>query len=314
MRLNSGTTATKKPASRKAAARSFAKKWAGRGYEKDDTPSSWLELLRDVVGMEDVPTNVLFEQRTSWRGFIDVTIADVKTIIERKSLGVDLDKQEERQGVMVTPFEQVRNYANTLPNSQRSDYIFVCDFNIFRIHNLNKENPKSGYTEFTLTELQAQLYLLDFLIDPQSTRQKREEQVSITVGTLIGRLYSLLRQRELVDQNFEDLFLQYQFAHDSTATSCRLLPGVMIEMPDDAILSTLIVGTFGSEYSQFFATIQAKNWVGYGYTTYASQADSHRLYCEQKLLVLSSLCRQHWSKAQRCNKVRGLTAELVSNT
>ena len=195
MGLTSGTSATTKPASRKVAARSFSKKWAGRGYEKGDTPSFWLELLRDVVGMEDVTTNVLFEQRTSRRGFIDVTIADAKTIIEQKSLGVDLDKPEERQGVMVTPFEQARNYANTLPNSQRPDYIIVCDFNIFRIHNLNKENPESDYIEFTLPELPDQLYLLDFLIDPQRARIKREEKVSITAGTLIGRLYSLLRQQ-----------------------------------------------------------------------------------------------------------------------
>jgi putative DNA (cytosine-5-)-methyltransferase len=145
--------------------------------------------------MEDVTTNVLFEQRTSRRGFIDVTIADAKTIIEQKSLGVDLDKPEERQGVMVTPFEQARNYANTLLNSQRPDYIIVCDFNIFRIHNLNKENPESDYIEFTLSELPDQLYLLDFLIDPQRARIKREEKVSITAGTLIGRLYSLLRQQ-----------------------------------------------------------------------------------------------------------------------
>ena len=35
-------------------AKAFAEKWAGRGYEKGDTHSFWLELLRDVVGMEDV--------------------------------------------------------------------------------------------------------------------------------------------------------------------------------------------------------------------------------------------------------------------
>jgi hypothetical protein len=46
---------------------------------------------------------VLFKQRTSRRGFIDVTISDVTTIINQKSLGVDLDKSEERQRVMVTP-------------------------------------------------------------------------------------------------------------------------------------------------------------------------------------------------------------------
>lgn len=180
---------------RKAAARSFAEKWDGRGYEKGDTHSFWLELLRDVVGMEDVTTNVLFEQRTSKRGFIDVVIADAKTFIEQKSLGVSLDKPEERQGLMVTPFEQARNYANTLPNSQRPDFIIVCDFNVFRIHNLNNEHPESDYISFTLAELPDQLHLLDFLVDPQRARQKREETVSIDAGRVIGRLYSLLREQ-----------------------------------------------------------------------------------------------------------------------
>ena len=46
---------------------------------------------------------MLFKQRTSRRGFIDVTISDETTIINQKSLGVDLDKSEERQRVMVTP-------------------------------------------------------------------------------------------------------------------------------------------------------------------------------------------------------------------
>ena len=140
-------------------------------------------------------TSVMFEQRTSERGYIDVVIADAKTFIEQKSLGVDLDKPEKRQGVMVTPFEQARNYANTLPNSQRPDFIIVCDFNIFRIHNLNGENAASDYISFTLEELPDQLHLLDFLIDPQRARRQREERVSIDAGALVARLYSLLRQQ-----------------------------------------------------------------------------------------------------------------------
>jgi len=41
----SGVSANKKPVSRKAVARSFAKKWVGCGYEKDDALSFWLEHL-----------------------------------------------------------------------------------------------------------------------------------------------------------------------------------------------------------------------------------------------------------------------------
>lgn len=61
---------------RKATAKAFAGRWKGRGYEKGDTASFWLELLRDVIGMEDVTTNVRFENSTTARGFIDVTIRD----------------------------------------------------------------------------------------------------------------------------------------------------------------------------------------------------------------------------------------------
>ena len=68
-------------------ARNFAEKWAGRGYEKGDTHSFWLELLRDVVGMGDVTTNVRFERATAERGFIDAVIPGSKTFIEQKSLG-----------------------------------------------------------------------------------------------------------------------------------------------------------------------------------------------------------------------------------
>ena len=49
--------------------------------------------------MDEVTTNVLFEQRTSRRGFIDVTIADANTIIEQKSLGIDLDKPDWKPAV-----------------------------------------------------------------------------------------------------------------------------------------------------------------------------------------------------------------------
>ncbi|EYT50517.1 class I SAM-dependent DNA methyltransferase [Brachybacterium muris] len=178
---------------RAARAKAFAQKWAGRGYEKGDTHSFWLELLRDVVGMEDVTTNVRFERSTSERGYIDVVIPGAKTVIEQKSLGIDLDKPEMRQGVAVTPFAQAKRYADSLPNSQRPDTIIVSDFDHFRIHDLDTEQPGKNYVSFRLDELPQQLHLLDFLIDPQRARAAREEQVSLDAGALIGKVYRLLR-------------------------------------------------------------------------------------------------------------------------
>ncbi|RUQ32024.1 SAM-dependent DNA methyltransferase [Micrococcus sp. HSID17245] len=189
--------ADQKQAARKRAAKEFAEKWAGRGYEKGDTSSFWLELLRDVAGMEDVTTNVRFENRTTERGFIDVVIRDAKTVIEQKSLGVDLDKPEMRQGVAVTPFGQAKRYADSLRNSERPDTIIVCDFDRFRIHDLDTEHPERDYEEFRLAELPEQLHLLDFLLDPQRERQRRETQVSLDAGALIGKLYDMLRAQYL---------------------------------------------------------------------------------------------------------------------
>ncbi|MDP9800134.1 hypothetical protein J2S49_000210 [Arcanobacterium wilhelmae] len=180
-------------AARKAAAATFAEKWAGRGYEKGDTHSFWLELLRTVVGLEDTTTSASFEHRTSAGGFIDVWVPEAKTMIEQKSLGVDLDKPELRQNVMVTPFEQVKRYADTLPNSQRPDFIIVCNFEEFRIHDLDVEDPANHYTSFRLDELPEQFHLLDFLKDPERRRIEREARVSLDAGALIGKVYDLLR-------------------------------------------------------------------------------------------------------------------------
>ena len=39
-------------AQQRAAAKVFAQKWLGRGYEKGESQSFWLSLLREVLGVE----------------------------------------------------------------------------------------------------------------------------------------------------------------------------------------------------------------------------------------------------------------------
>ncbi|MDY5153197.1 DNA methyltransferase [Actinobaculum suis] len=178
-------------------AQAFVKTWRGRGYEKGDTQQFWGNLLRSVMGMPEVQTvtGVRYEEGTSRRGYIDAIIPDAKTLIEQKSIGVNLDHAEMRQGQMVTPFEQAMNYANSLPNSQRPDYIIVCNFEEFRIHNLDEVKPEENYLSFRLEELPEQYHLLDFLINPANTRRHREEKVSMDAGALIGELYRGLREQ-----------------------------------------------------------------------------------------------------------------------
>ena len=181
---------------RVAAAQEFVQRWKGRGYEKGDTHTFWLDLLTNVFGMDDVTTNVLFEQATVSRGYIDAIVVDAKTFIEQKSLSVDLDKPELRQDELVTPFEQAKRYADAQPNVQRPDTIIVCNFYEFRIHDLTEEPyPAHNYTSFTLDELPDQLQLLDFLVNSTAQRRKRQTAASVDAGELIGKLYNLLSQQ-----------------------------------------------------------------------------------------------------------------------
>lgn len=132
-----------------------------------------------------------------------MVIPSARTIVEQKSSGVNLDRGELRQGQMVTPFEQVKRYADALPNRQRPDFIIVCNFECFRLHDLNKDDPAGDYIEFSLTELPEQSYLLDFLIDPAYSRTEKERQVSIRAGQLIGKLHrGLLEQYQDPDSTW----------------------------------------------------------------------------------------------------------------
>lgn len=185
------------PAEKLFAAKNFAETWKDRGNEKSDTQQFWLELLEKVVGMKDTTTNVIFEAKTSQRGYIDVWIPDAKTFIEQKSITVDLDKADIRQGQTVTAFRQALNYANTMQFSQRPRYIITSNFQEFRIYDLDKENAEANFLSFTLAELPEQIYLLDFLIDPQRARAVREEKVSMDAGQLVGKLYDALRTQYL---------------------------------------------------------------------------------------------------------------------
>lgn len=186
---------------RKKNAAAFASEWSGRGYEKGDAQVFWTELLQQIAGMQSISRNVRFEYRTASGGFIDCLIPDAGVIIEQKGLGVDLDKPEERQGRMVTPFEQALAYAESFPRNRQPRFVVVCNFSTFRVHDrdaYSRSELAGKYVEFTLDELGQNPHLLDFITDPANSRSEREKQVSMEAGRLIGELHSLL-QAQYID-------------------------------------------------------------------------------------------------------------------
>ncbi len=182
----------------KAAAKKFAQDWKGKGNEKQHTMLFWKELLEDVYGMPVTRETVQNEKEAVWDGktFIDVYIPSTKVLIEQKSLGIDLDEREPRHGKMLTPFEQAKEYSDKLPTDETAKYIITCNFEIFRIYDMNRINPHRNYREIHLSELPEKLHMLDFIADRDKTPDDgNEAEISKDAGELVGQLKDALKAR-----------------------------------------------------------------------------------------------------------------------
>lgn len=156
--------------------------------------------------MQSISRNVRFEYRTASGGFIDCLIPDAGVIVEQKGLGIDLDKPEERQGRMVTPFEQALTYAESFPRNRQPRFVVVCNFSTLRVHDRDvcpRAELAGKYVEFALEELGRNPHLLDFVTDPANSRSEREKQVPMEAGRLIGELHALL-QAQYIDPESEE--------------------------------------------------------------------------------------------------------------
>ena len=90
----------------KNAAAAFAKKWEGRGYEKGESQTFWIELLTEVFGIESPSQFIHFEQQAQLdhTSFIDGMISATHVMIEQKSLGKDLRQAiKQSDGSLLTP-------------------------------------------------------------------------------------------------------------------------------------------------------------------------------------------------------------------
>lgn len=140
----------------KSRAARFAESWAGRGDEKSDTQQYWRDLLDKVLLIPDTSDRqtLWFERRTALDGFIDALMIQARVLVEQKSLGVDLDRPEPRQGTMVTPVEQAKRYSDSLPPSERPSVLITCNFGTFRLYDLEADPlARTPQSEFTLADL-----------------------------------------------------------------------------------------------------------------------------------------------------------------
>lgn len=174
----------------KVAAKQFAVYWKNKGYEKGESQAFWLSLLRDVYGVEHPEQFITFEEQVhlDHTSFIDGTIPATKVLIEQKGLGKDLKKPiRQSDGTLLTPFQQAKRYITELPLSQHPRWVVTCNFSEFYVYDM--ERP-GGEPEIILLEnLEKEYYRLQFLVDTGSEHLKREMEVSIAAGEIVGLLY-----------------------------------------------------------------------------------------------------------------------------
>lgn len=180
---------------RRTAAAKFAADWKGRGDEKQETQRFWIELLTKVFGV-DGSTAIAFEVpvKLDHTSFIDGYIESTRVLIEQKGRDIDLTKgYKQSDGAMLTPFQQARRYAGYLPHDQNPRWIVVCNFQEFRIHDMNRPNDEPETV--LLANLEKEFDRLDFLVDTGKEHIKKEMEISLQAGELVGVLYdALLKQ------------------------------------------------------------------------------------------------------------------------
>lgn len=177
----------------------FAQNWQNRGNEKSEARSYWMELLQDVLQLSDTnnPKTVCFERKTGLNGYIDVLMIKARVLVEQKSLGVDLDKPEKRQGLMLTPIQQAKRYADNLPPSEKPTVLITCNFGLFRIYDLEQDwiasKPQS---EFTLADLPNHINELARLFRRESAQETirvvQQEELSVKAGIYVAQLHDAL--------------------------------------------------------------------------------------------------------------------------
>ena len=177
-------------AQQQQAAKNFAAYWKGKGYEKGESQPFWLSLLRDVYGVEHPEQFIQFEEQVhlDHTSFIDGTIPATHVLIEQKGLGKDLNKPiKQSDGALLTPFEQAKRYILELPVSQHPRWVVTCNFSTFYVYDM--ERPHGEPEIIQLENLEREYYRLQFLVDVGNEHLKREMEVSIAAGEIVGLLY-----------------------------------------------------------------------------------------------------------------------------
>ncbi|NOT36589.1 MAG: class I SAM-dependent DNA methyltransferase [Saprospiraceae bacterium] len=159
----------------------FSKEWAGTSNEEADAKPFLVDFF-NIFGIQQRRVST-FEHRVKKLGgkdgYIDLLYKGC-ILIEMKSLGKDLDKA----------YQQAIDYIAGLPDNHCPKYILICDFEKFRLYDLEENLPHN----FDLKELVQNVQHFGFLIGYQKKTYKEQDPANIKAAELIGKLHDRLEE------------------------------------------------------------------------------------------------------------------------
>ena len=189
-------------------AKEFVKEWSGiksKNADEDKYRQTFWNSFCQLIGgvsVDQLKTFIEFEKGVRVKNpkngeittkKIDCYIPSTKVLIEQKQSNVSLDETSLRGGEEITPYHQAQIYNNNLPNSERANYIITSNFKEIRIYDL--EHPNDDPVCIKIEELVDNVSLFDFMFDIHKRNLKKEQEISIKAGDLVGKIYAELRKK-----------------------------------------------------------------------------------------------------------------------
>ncbi|SDX85013.1 hypothetical protein SAMN05421644_1161, partial [Allochromatium warmingii] len=158
----------------------FSREWANECSEDAEGKSFW-DGFFNVFGITRKRL-ASFEQRVKKLdgrdGYIDL-LWKGKLLVEQKSRGKNLDRA----------FQQATDYFPGLKERELPRYILVCDFERFRLYDLETDERY----EFMLSELVDHVHVFGFIAGYQTKVYREQDPVNIKAAERMGQLHDVLQ-------------------------------------------------------------------------------------------------------------------------
>lgn len=183
----------------KRRAKAFSDEWKDAHYEKGETQSFYNDFF-EIFGIKRRQVAVYEKQvqaiDATRRGFIDLFWPGT-LIVEQKSAGKDLYKAQ----------LQASEYFNWLPQRDQPRFILTCDFQRWKLVDLDDNGRELS---FTLPELHKHVTAFDFML---GRKVSFETQASVTIkaAELMGKLHDALEDSGYVGHDLEQLLVRLLF-------------------------------------------------------------------------------------------------------